>query len=154
MSLELPQLNLPQYEFPVRLYNSDASIYDSFRKKYVKLTPEEWVRQNFARYLVEEKACPMTRIRLEASLTVNGLAKRCDIVVYGKDFNPLAVVECKAHSVELSQKTLQQIGTYNLKLNVDNLIITNGLVHYFIKIDRVSKSFSISPDVPAYSELS
>lgn len=153
MSLELQRLKLPEYDFDIKLANTDASIYDRFRKKYIKLTPEEWVRQNFIMYLVEEKGCPQSRIKLEASIKVNQLAKRCDAIIYGKDFNPLAILECKAPSVELNQKTLRQIGVYNMKLNVNLLLITNGLSHYAIKINREKEEFEMLGEIPKYGEM-
>lgn len=153
MPLELQKLNLPDYDFDIKLMNSDASIYDRIRKKYVKLTPEEWVRQNFIKYLIEEKRCPQTRVRLEVSLKVNNLSKRCDAIIYDKDLNPAAILECKAPGVELNSKTLRQIGTYNIQFKVNTLIVTNGLSHFALNIDRVGNNHRIADEIPMYKDM-
>ncbi len=151
--LQLQKLKLPEYEFDIKVMNDNASIYDRIRKKYVKLTPEEWVRQNFIAYLIEGKGCPFSRVRLEVALKYGNMQKRCDALIYDKDFNPVAILECKAPEVSLSSKTLRQIGSYNMHYHVDTLIITNGINHFTVSIDRINGKFGITAEIPNYSEM-
>lgn len=143
-------LNLPSYDFKLKSNENKTLIFDNFRKKYVVLTPEEWVRQHFAQFLVDEKGYPTPLIALEKQLSINGLKKRTDIVVYNTTGLPEIIVECKAPNIRIGQDTFDQIARYNLKLNAEYLIVTNGLEHYFCKMDVKSESYHFLKDIPHY----
>lgn len=143
-------LNLPSFDFRLKSNENKTLIFDNFRKKYVVLTPEEWVRQHFANFLVHQKQYPSTLMAIEKQLSINGLQKRTDIVVYNRKGTPEIVVECKAPNVSISQDTFDQIARYNLRLQANYLIVTNGLEHYFCKIDHNTESYVFLKDIPNY----
>jgi hypothetical protein len=146
------ELNLPHYEFSVT-QSPPLKIFDFIRKKFVALTPEEWVRQNFLKYLVEEKNYPPSLIFLEQTLKVFKMQKRCDAVVYDKKGAPLMIIEFKAPEVAVNQKVFDQIARYNISLKVNYLIVSNGLKHFCCSIDTEAKSYSFMDDIPEYSAL-
>jgi len=147
----MQQLNLPDFEARIRHdRNGKQEIFDGFRRKFVRLTPEEWVRQHFLNFLVTQKGYPVSVIVVEASLTYNRLKKRGDILVYGPGGNPCLVVECKSPEVEITQGVFDQVAMYNMSLTVDFLVVTNGLQHYACRIDHHKKSFQFLKDVPEY----
>jgi hypothetical protein len=119
------KINYPNYPFKIKKKESKEFIFDIFRKKWVKLSPEEWVRQNFLQYLVQEKKYPASIIAVEKEVHLKDIKKRCDIIIY-KQAKPYMIVECKEMDVELNEKTISQILTYNIALNVNILVITNG----------------------------
>lgn len=149
----MESLNLPKYTFKIKRTDNKYTIFDCVRKRYVALTPEEWVRQNVVQYLITEKNVPQTRISNETSITFNGLSKRCDTIVYDKNFAPLIIVEYKAPTIPLSQATFDQVAVYNLKLDVKYLLLSNGMQHIFCKVDVAAKRFEFIPEIPDYSEL-
>jgi len=149
----MEKLNLPTYSFNIKLIEQRKYIFDFIRKKYVILTPEEWVRQNFLKYLVDEKKYPASLIFVEKEFKLNNLSKRSDAVVYNRSGNPILIVECKAGSVKIDQKVFDQIARYNMKLNVDFLIVTNGLEHFCCKIDYENKKYLFLKEVPEYKNL-
>lgn len=114
------------------------------------LTPEEWVRQHYVQYLLLEKKYPISLIAIEKQLTINGLKKRTDILIFNKQGNPDIIVECKAPSVEISQDTFDQIARYNLKLNANYLVVTNGLQHYYCKMDFKNEQYVFLEKLPNY----
>ncbi len=142
------KLNLPQYNFKI----IESKIYDSIRKKYIALTPEEWVRQNFIQYLINEKNYIASLLSIESEIKLGNIKKRCDIIVY-KNTIPTVIVECKAPHIEINQTTFDQITRYNFALNVKYLMVTNGILHYFCKIDYENKSYSFLTDIPDFKEL-
>ena len=146
-------LNLPQYSFRIQEKAGKKLIFDGFRRRWVALTPEEWVRQNFARYLTEEKHFPASLVAIERSLRMNQRDFRTDIVLYSKSGNPLIVVECKAPEVKISQQVFDQIARYNLDLRVSYLIVTNGLSHYCCRFDQSELSYTFLPEIPDYKEI-
>ncbi len=146
------QLNLPRYEFSV-LQSSPPKIFDVFRKKYVALTPEEWVRQNFLMYLVEEKKYPASLIFLEQILKIYKTHKRCDAVVYDKKGTPQCIIEFKAPDVNISQQVFDQIARYNIALGVNYLIVSNGLKHFCCKMNLKTQTCHFLEDIPDYSAL-
>ena len=150
----MEKLNLPEYEFRYRK-NSDqkSEIFDEIRKRFVALTPEEWVRQNFIKYLTSEKGYPASLIYVEMSLKVNKMLKRCDIVLFDKAGNPKVIVECKSAETLIKQEIFDQAARYNITLKVDYLIITNGISHLCSKIDHQNNKTSFLRSVPHYSEL-
>ncbi len=144
------KLNLPSFSFKFKSMENKLYIFDILRKKYVVSTPEEWVRQNFAQYLIQNKNYPKSIIAIEKQLNVNNLFKRTDILIFDKNGNPDIIVECKAPSVKIDQKAFDQIARYNLKLNANYLIVTNGLQHFYCKIDYVLKKYHFLKDIPPY----
>ncbi|MEA3443578.1 MAG: type I restriction enzyme HsdR N-terminal domain-containing protein [Bacteroidota bacterium] len=149
----MEKLNLPAYRFRIKKENEKYFIFDVFRKKFLVLTPEEWVRQHFAWYLVHELDYPKNLISVEHSIVVNNLKKRSDIVVFNNLSHPVLLVECKAPNIKIDQKTFDQIAIYNMQLNVPVLVVTNGLDHYCCIIDSEKKSYSFLKDIPNYKQL-
>ena len=149
----MEKLNLPTYSFNIKLIEQRKYIFDFIRKKFVILTPEEWVRQNFLKFLIEEKKYPASLIAVEMEFKLNNLSKRSDAVVYNKSGNPVLIIECKAASVKIDQKVFDQIARYNMKLNVDFLIVTNGLEHYCCKIDYENQKYYFLKEVPEFQQM-
>ncbi len=149
-SMAFPRLNFPSYAFRLKTAGSRNKIFDEVRKCWVLLTPEEWVRQHTVRWLVEEKKYASSLLALEKSIEVNGLEKRCDIVAYNTMGKPILIVECKATSVEISQEVFDQTARYNLTLEVDLFLITNGLRHFCCSIDHENKSYNFLPELPSF----
>lgn len=146
-------LNLPQYSFRTREKAGKKQIFDIFRRRWVALNPEEWVRQNFARYLTEEKHFPAALVAIERSLRINQHDFRTDVVLFSKSGNPLVVVECKGPEIRISQQVFDQIARYNLDLRVSYLIVTNGMMHYCCKFDQQQLSYTFLPEIPDFKEL-
>jgi len=146
------KLNLPDFDLKIKSKENKYFILDIIRKKYVVLTPEEWVRQNFLHFLIDHKKYPVSLIAVEKQLKINNLSKRTDILIFDKNAQPDIIVECKAPSVRISQDTFDQIARYNLNLKAKYLIITNGLQHYFAKIDQKEKKYEFLKDIPEYSK--
>ena len=143
------KLNFPFYNFRFKNSENKAHIFDEFRKKFVVLKPEEWVRQHCLKYLINEKKYPKTLISVEKKLIVNGLNKRYDIVIFNPDGSIFCVIECKAPSVKVNQNAFDQIAKYNRTLNAKYLMITNGLNHYYCIIGKNNYTFLDS--LPEYS---
>jgi hypothetical protein len=146
------KLNLPDFDLKIKSKENKYFILDIIRKKYVVLTPEEWVRQNFLHFLIDHKKYPVSLIAVEKQLKINNLSKRTDILIFDKNAQPDIIVECKAPSVRISQDTFDQIARYNLNLKAKYLIITNGLQHYFAKMDQKEKKYEFLKDIPEYSK--
>ncbi|MBS4013049.1 MAG: type I restriction enzyme HsdR N-terminal domain-containing protein [Bacteroidetes bacterium] len=146
-------LNLPEYDFRIIKENDKLKIFDSLRKKFVALTPEEWVRQNFLKWLCKEKQYPMSLISVEKGLKYNKLQKRSDAVVYDRNGNPVMIIEFKAPSVEINNDTINQIASYNFTINASYLVVTNGLQHFCLKKDSQNLSFSFIENIPDYEDL-
>jgi Type I restriction enzyme R protein N terminus (HSDR_N). len=149
----MENLNLPTYSFKIKSDLQRKLIFDSIRKKYVVLTPEEWVRQNFIRYLVEEKAYSASLIAVEKKVDVNLLPQRSDIVLYNLNANPIMIVECKASKIKITQDVFNQIARYNMILRVPFLVVTNGLRHFCCYMDYEKKSFKFLEDIPNYQSI-
>ncbi len=147
----MDKLNLPDYSAFLKVNPAKGTIFDSIRKKYVKLTPEEWVRQNFLWFLKIDKKYPEGLLAVETSLNLNNLLRRCDIVGYDKNGKARLIVECKAPGVKISQKTFDQIAVYNLKLKVDYLIVTNGMNHYCCLMNYAENSYKYMEDIPCFN---
>ncbi len=144
-------LNFPGFDFKFRQDDNNREyIWDSFRKKYVALTPEEWVRQHIARYLTEYKKYPESLLLLEAVITINSMKKRADIVAYSKSGDPFLLVECKAPSVAINEKVFHQVVQYNWVLKVPYILVSNGLQHFSCKIDYIKQVTSFLEDIPDY----
>jgi len=147
------QLNLPEYQFRIKQTENSFFILDSFRKRFVKLTPEEWVRQNFLRFLTEHKHYPSGLMAVEKQLTVNGMKKRCDAILYDIQAKPLMIIEFKAPNVSVNQQVFDQVAVYNAKLKVNYFLISNGMEHYCCKVDVENASYSFFEGIPDYSVL-
>ncbi|MBQ8257665.1 MAG: type I restriction enzyme HsdR N-terminal domain-containing protein [Bacteroidaceae bacterium] len=143
-------LNLPGYEAKIREKEGKREIFDRLRRCYVALTPEEWVRQHFVNMLIEHKGYPATLTANEVPITLNGMMRRCDTVVYDKNLRPIAIVEYKAPTVKIDEKVFAQIARYNLVLKVNFLIVSNGLQHFCCKMDYEKNSYSFLREIPAY----
>lgn len=144
----MQKLDFPAYSFRFKSNENKISIFDEIRKKFVILTPEEWVRQNVVQFLIHEKKYPKSRINVEKELLVYQVKKRYDIVVFNRDGSIYLIVECKAPHIEISQQTFDQIARYNLELKADYLMITNGLNHYFCQMDTKNKQYLFLEDLP------
>jgi len=146
----MQNLNLPSYSFRIKSKENKQFIFDIIRKKYVVLNPEEWVRQHIIHYLITEKGYPKSLVAVEKQLTINTLIKRFDILVFNTKGLPELIIECKSPSIKIVQETFNQIARYNLKLNAEYLMVTNGLQHYFCKLDHENKAFKFLKDLPNY----
>jgi hypothetical protein len=146
----MQKLNLPNYKFRVKSNENKTLIFDNLRKKYMVLTPEEWVRQHFVQFLIQEKKYPVSLIALEKQLTINNRKKRTDILVFNKEGSPEIIVECKAPKIKITQATFDQIARYNLKLKANFLIVTNGLEHFYCKMDFEKETYIFLKDIPDY----
>ncbi len=147
------ELNLPPYPCKIKRDKDKTFIFDDLRRRYVALTPEEWVRQHFVAYLIGQKGFPRGLIGNEISLVLNKCNRRCDTIVYDRTGNPLCIAEYKAPHIEITQKTFDQIVRYNFVLQVKYLFVSNGLSHYCCRIDYTNNSYTFLPDIPAYSDL-
>jgi hypothetical protein len=148
-----PKLNLPDYQFNIRFENESYKIFDQIRNIFVALTPEEWVRQNIINHLITELNYPKNKIANESSISFNNLSKRCDTIIYDEDFKPFVICEYKSYKIEILQKVFDQTATYNYKLNVPYLLVSNGLTHFFCKVDKNTKRYVFAEKIPNYSEL-
>ena len=146
-------LNLPPYGTKITLRDGKNMIWDVIRRKYVALTPEEWVRQHFVHFLIKQKDYPQSLMANEVQLKLNGMSRRCDTVVYDRTLRPRVIIEYKAPTVNITQKVFDQICRYNMILQVDYLIVSNGIAHYCCKIDYATRSYSFMKEIPSYAEV-
>jgi hypothetical protein len=147
------QLNLPTYEYRLREQNGRQQIFDVLRRRYVALTPEEWVRQHFVHYLIEHKGYPKGLLANEVDLRVGEKHLRCDTVLYDKALHPKIIVEYKAPDIAITQKVFNQITVYNMLLHVDYLIVSNGMQHYCCQMDYEQNRYTFLSDIPNYDQL-
>lgn len=145
------KLNLPLYEFRIKKQNNKIFIFDDIRKKHVTLTPEEWVRQNFIRFLVEEKSFPKSYIAVEQEINVNGLRKRCDGLVYNRQMQPMVILEFKAPSVNITQETFDQAAVYNSKVGAKYFILSNGMMHICCLLNE--NAYVFLQEVPDFKSI-
>lgn len=146
-------LNLPTYDTKITARNGKNVIFDIIRRRYVALTPEEWVRQHFVHFLIAYKGYPPELMANEVLLNLNGTKKRCDTVLYKKDLSARMIIEYKAPHIEITQNVFNQITRYNIVLKVDYLIVSNGISHYCCKMDYTGQSYVFLKDIPAYGSL-
>jgi hypothetical protein len=144
-------LSFPPYDFRVKNSQNNTLIFDGVRKKFVVLTPEEWVRQHVVSFLVTTKKYPISLINVEKELLIHGLKKRYDVVVYRPDGTIYLLVECKGPQVPISQGTFDQVARYNFGLDATYLMVTNGLRHYHCKMDREGEKYEFVPEIPEFS---
>lgn len=146
-------LNLPEYDVKVRGTREKPEIFDFLRKRYVALTPEEWVRQHYTHWLVEHKGYPQGLLGNEIALKCGQKTLRCDSILYNKEAQPLVIIEYKAPTVPLTQRVFDQISTYNLLLHVDFLMISNGLQHFCCRMDYEAQTYHFMQEIPDYTAL-
>jgi predicted type IV restriction endonuclease len=147
----MQQLNFPTYSFRFKNSENKVSIFDEIRKKFILLTPEEWVRQHVVEFLLVEKKYPKSFINVEKKVKVNGMNKRYDVVVFNSDGSIFLLIECKAPEIIIDQKTFDQIARYNLSLNAQYLMVTNGLNHYFCQMDFENEKYTFLKELPEFS---
>ena len=147
------RLNLPQYEIKISEKDGKRMIFDFLRRKYVALTPEEWVRQHFVHFLIEHKGYPKGLIGNEIELQIGAKRLRCDSILYNKMAQPQMIIEYKAPTIPIQQKVFQQISTYNLLLKVDYLIVSNGIQHYCCKMAYDNQKCLFLEGIPEYEKL-
>ena len=146
----MQHLNFQQYTFRFKNSENKVAIFDEIRKKFIILQPEEWVRQHCVQYLIQHKNYPKSLINVEKELIINDLKKRYDIVVFNPNGSIFLIVECKAPEIKINQSTFDQVAQYNLKLNATYLMVTNGLEHYYCKMDFVNERYQFLEDIPDY----
>ena len=146
----MQKLNFQLYNFRFKNSANKVSIFDEIRKKFIILTPEEWVRQHVVQFLLEEKKYPKSLINVEKVLKVNGLRKRYDVVVFNSDGSIFILIECKAPEVKIAQTTFDQIARYNMTMKSEFLMVTNGLNHYFCQMDFENEKYQFLPELPMY----
>jgi hypothetical protein len=148
----MQQLNFPTYSFRFKNSENKVAIFDEIRKKFIILTPEEWVRQNTIQFLLQEKNYPKSYLNVEKIIKINDLNKRYDIVVFQPNGKIFLLIECKAPEVNITQNTFDQIARYNLSLKAEYLMVTNGLNHYFCQMDFEKESYVFLEEVPKFSK--
>ncbi len=146
-------LNLPPYPFRITERGGQFFMFDEIRKKTLLITPEEWVRQHFIQYLALQKKYPKSLIQLEGGLKLHGQSKRSDILVFNSSGEKILLVECKAPSVKITQAVFDQIARYNIIHRVPLLAVTNGLEHFYCKIDFLEKKYFFEEKLPDYEDL-
>lgn len=150
----MKELNLPAYSFKLKSGDDGkVLIFDDIRKKYVALTPEEWVRQHFINYLLTEKSYPKGLLAVEVMFKMNRLVRRADILVYDKKGDPVLIIECKAPGVKINNEVFDQIVSYNLKFRLKYIVVTNGLQHYACSTDLEKGQWSFLNSIPDYESL-
>lgn len=146
----MQQLRFPNYKFRFKINENKVAIFDEIRKKFVIVTPEEWVRQHVVQFLVIEKNYPKSWISVEKTIKINSLTKRYDVVIYNPDGSIAVLVECKAPNVSITQNTFNQIARYNMTLKASYLMVTNGFNHYFCLMDYEHKRYEFLSELPEY----
>jgi len=147
----MQSLNFPAYDFRFKNSENKVHIFDTIRKKFVVLQPEEWVRQNVVQFLIHEKKYPKSLINVEKQLTINNLKKRYDIVIFDSLGNITLLVECKSPKITVNQETFDQIAKYNMQLKAEFLMVTNGLQHFYCKMDFSKEKYSFLEQIPDFS---
>lgn len=146
-------LNLPAFDAKITVRDGKNVIFDEIRRRYVALTPEEWVRQHFIHYLIAYKGYPKALLANEVQVTLNGTKKRCDTVLYRRDLTARMIVEYKAPDIEITQAVFDQIMRYNMVLKVDYLVVSNGRQHFCCRLDYERNSYCFLEEIPEYTSL-
>ncbi len=144
------ELNLPTFDFRLKKENSVVFIFDVIRKKFVKLTPEEWVRQHVVHFLLEQKHYPASLMNVEVGMEIQTMRRRADIVCYESDGGVRLITECKAPEVKITQTVFEQIAQYNMCLKAKYLLVTNGFEHFVCEINAEQKTYTFLQDIPPY----
>ena len=153
MTEKFPSLNLPKCNLKLTFENNILKVWDNLRKKNVRLTPEELVRQSFVAWMINALNYPESLMTNEKEVNLNNTKKRCDSIVFNPDGTPLLIVEYKSPSIEITQEVFNQIVRYNMVLRADYLIVSNGLKHYCCKMDYGNNTYHFIPRIPDYLEL-
>ncbi len=151
MLKNLVHLNLPEPNLRLAKKDGAVMVWDDIRKKYLQLTPEEWVRQHVVHYLLENEY-PKSMIALEGGFHLNQKLQRTDILIY-KNGKPALLVECKAPQVAISQQTFDQAARYNLHYKTPFIVISNGMEHYSAKVDYEKHAYNFLKEIPAYHDI-
>lgn len=146
-------LNLPSFDIKLQGTREHPRLFDILRRRYISLTPEEWVRQSFIHYLIHHLGYPSTLLANEISLKVGQKTLRADSVLFDQSLQPRMIIEYKAPTIEITQKVFDQISAYNLLLHADYLIVSNGMKHYCCKMDYIGKKYLFLDHIPRYEEL-
>lgn len=146
-------LNLPEYQLNIKKINNAFVVFDALRRRFVALTPEEWVRQNFVQYLIHDRQYPAALMGNEISLVQNGIQRRCDTLVADRHGAPLVIVEYKAPTVRISQATFDQIVRYNMVLQARYLVVSNGMEHFCCQLDYDNDTYHFLNEIPPYPQL-
>jgi hypothetical protein len=149
----LKELNLPQYSLKITGKEGSEMILDPVRKKFVKLTPEEWVRQNFIQYLVNEGKYPVGLMKVEVMFSLNKLKRRTDILIHNRRGEPVMIIECKEPDVKIDDKVFEQIVNYNMAFKVPFIVVTNGIDHYACRINHENNKWEFLLALPLYEDL-
>lgn len=147
------RLNFPTYSFRFKNSENKISIFDEIRKKFIILTPEEWVRQHVLKYLMEEKKYSKSYINVEKLIKINDLSKRYDVVVFQPNGKIFLLIECKAPEVQITQQTFDQIARYNLVLNAQYLMVTNGINHFYCQMDFEKEQYTFLRELPDFKSI-
>jgi len=148
----MEKLNLPTYAFRTRIEEGKQLIFDNIRKKFVVLTPEEWVRQNFIQYLIKDKKYPEALMAVEKQILVNQKQRRFDLLIYLRNGQPHLIAEFKAPNVKITQDTFDQVVRYNMTLRVERVVVSNGLQHFACDIDYTNNTYSFLQEIPVFCE--
>lgn len=148
--MNIQKLNLPEYNFRIKQDKGKQLIFDTIRRKYIVLTPEEWVRQNFIQYLINEKDYPKSLMAVERQVIINDMQRRFDLLIYDRKGQPYLITEFKAPNIKIAQDTFDQVVRYNMALLVKIVIVSNGLQHYVCRIDYDKNSYSFLREIPEY----
>ncbi len=148
----MQKLNLPEYNFRIITENGKQFIFDSIRKKYVVLTPEEWVRQNFIQFMVKEKKYPGSLMAVEKQIIINQNQRRFDLLIYLRNGQPHLIAEFKSPGVKITQETFDQAVRYNMVLKVERVVVSNGMQHFACEIDYIKNSYSYLTEIPEFCE--
>jgi predicted type IV restriction endonuclease len=154
MPKKVKELNFPIYTFRTRSYSGQIQLFDEVRKKWIVLTPEEWVRQHLIHFLRSERGFPLSLMAVEKQIEFNGRKGRFDLVLYNNKGQPQLLAECKAPEIEMTQAVFDQAARYNITMRVPYLLVTNGLIHHCCQIDFATESYSFLSDIPDSSVLS
>ena len=146
-------LNLPAFDVKLKKDGQSVCIWDRLRRKYIVITPEEWVRQHFVNYLISQKNYPESLMANERQVVLNNQRKRCDTIVFSQQLDPVVIIEYKSPDVKITQAVFDQIVRYNIVLKVDYLIVSNGLQHFCCRMNYSDQSFSYLQEIPDYMEL-
>ena len=145
------KLNLPLFKFKIKKENKNNIIFDEIRKKWVILTPEEWVRQNFLKFILN-KNYPKSLVNCEKVFSINKVLKRYDIVVYNTSGDVDILVECKSHEIKINKDHFDQVMKYNLELKSKNIVVTNGLNHFIFNYNKNDKKYKQINDLTSYNK--
>ncbi|MCQ2249715.1 MAG: type I restriction enzyme HsdR N-terminal domain-containing protein [Bacteroidales bacterium] len=149
----MEKLNLPDFQLSIRQDGTHTYIFDIIRKKYLVLTPEEWVRQNFVHYLAECLGYPPSLMMTENGMKLYNTQKRSDIVIYSRNAKPLCVVECKATDIRISQETFNQVARYNINFRAPVIMVTNGISHYSARYHIAENRYEFLHEIPTYQQI-